>query len=113
MKIFIYLVFFLISSSLTMAQSQLNLPGININFGSGVNLVDTLELLVLFTLLSLAPAFIILTTSFTRIIVVFGFSEAGHWGTKYAAKPSAYWICNISFNFRHGPNGKEHVCQCH
>ena len=54
-------------------QSQLNLPGININFGSGINLVDTLELLVLFTLLSLAPAFIILTTSFTRIIVVLAF----------------------------------------
>ena len=53
--------------------TQLNLPGININFGSGVNLVDTLELLALFTLLSLAPAFIILTTSFTRIIVVLAF----------------------------------------
>ena len=56
-----------------MGQSQFNLPGININFGSGVNLVDTLELLVLFTLLSLAPAFIILTTSFTRIVVVLSF----------------------------------------
>ena len=55
------------------AQSHLNLPGININFGSGVNLVDTLELLILFTLLSLAPGFIILTTSFTRIIVVLAF----------------------------------------
>lgn len=51
----------------------MNLPGISINFGNGVNLVDTLELLVLFTLLSLAPAFIILTTSFTRIIVVLAF----------------------------------------
>ena len=67
--------FFLLFSlpHLALAQSQFNLPGININFGSGVNLVDTLELLVLFTLLSLAPAFIILTTSFTRIVVVLAF----------------------------------------
>ena len=66
-------ILFFIVSPLAMAQTQMNLPGVNINFGSGVDLVDTLELLVLFTLLSLAPAFIILTTSFTRIIVVLSF----------------------------------------
>ena len=59
--------------AMAQSQSQFNLPGININFGSGVNLVDTLELVVLFTLLSLAPAFIVLTTSFTRIVVVLAF----------------------------------------
>lgn len=59
-----------------LAQStgtQLNAPGISVNFGNGVNLVDTLELLVLFSILSLAPAIIILCTSFTRIIVVLSF----------------------------------------
>lgn len=49
------------------------LPGVNINFGQGANLVDTIEVLVLFTVLTLAPAIIILCTSFTRIIVVLSF----------------------------------------
>lgn len=50
-----------------------NLPGMSINFGQGANLVDTVEILVLFTVLSLAPSIIILCTSFTRIIVVLSF----------------------------------------
>src|SRR3989338_4974354 len=53
--------------------NQINAPGISVNFGNGVNLVDTLELMVLFSILSLAPAIIILCTSFTRIIVVLSF----------------------------------------
>lgn len=52
---------------------QTNLPGVAINFGQGTNLVDTLEVLLLFTVLTLAPAIIILTTSFTRIVVVLSF----------------------------------------
>lgn len=60
--------------SIVFAQAQnLNLPGLNINLGGGVNLVDTLEVVILFTILTLAPAFIILCTSFTRIIVVLSF----------------------------------------
>ena len=56
------------------AQNQgLNLPGVSVNFGNGVNLVDTIEVIILFTVLSLAPAFIILCTCFTRIIVVLSF----------------------------------------
>ncbi|MBG60108.1 MAG: flagellar biosynthetic protein FliP [Peredibacter sp.] len=55
------------------AQSNVNLPGLSVNFGQGTDLVDTMQVIVLFTLLSLAPAFIILTTSFTRIIVVLSF----------------------------------------
>lgn len=50
-----------------------NLPGVSVNFGGGVNLVDTIEVLLLFTVLTLAPAIIILTTSFTRIVVVLSF----------------------------------------
>lgn len=50
-----------------------NLPGMSINFGQGANLVDTAEILILFTVLSLAPSIIILCTSFTRIIVVLSF----------------------------------------
>lgn len=64
---------------LTLAASQAafsqatNLPGVAVNFGQGTNLVDTIEVLLLFTVLTLAPAIIILCTSFTRIVVVLSF----------------------------------------
>lgn len=64
----------MIMSTGAFAQATtVNAPGISINFGNGVNLVDTLELMILFSVLSLAPAIIILCTSFTRIIVVLSF----------------------------------------
>ncbi len=50
-----------------------NLPGVSVSFGQGTNLVDTIEVLLLFTILTLAPAIIILCTSFTRIVVVLSF----------------------------------------
>jgi flagellar biosynthetic protein FliP len=62
----------LAASSAAFPQSA-NLPGVNINFGQGTNLVDTMEVLLLFTILTLAPAIIILCTSFTRIVVVLSF----------------------------------------
>ncbi|MDP7319419.1 MAG: flagellar type III secretion system pore protein FliP [Bacteriovoracaceae bacterium] len=55
------------------APAGVNLPGLSVNFGQGTDLVDTMQVLVLFTVLTLAPAFIILCTSFTRIIVVLSF----------------------------------------
>lgn len=64
--------FFFLMSPVGFAQ-QANLPGIAVNFGQGTNLVDTLEILLLFTILTLAPAIIILCTSFTRIVVVLSF----------------------------------------
>lgn len=54
-------------------DSALNFPGLSINMGKGVNFVHTMELLTLFTILTLAPAIIILCTCFTRIIVVLSF----------------------------------------
>ena len=67
------LALFLILISGVVSAQQTNLPGVAINFGQGTNLVDTLEVLLLFTVLTLAPAIIILTTSFTRIVVVLSF----------------------------------------
>jgi flagellar biosynthetic protein FliP len=64
--------FLLIMSGIASAQ-QANLPGVAVNFGQGTNLVDTLEVLLLFTILTLAPAIIILCTSFTRIVIVLSF----------------------------------------
>jgi flagellar biosynthesis protein FliP len=62
------------SSAFAQAKStSLGLPGISLNFGQGVNLVDSLEVLILFTILTLAPAVLILCTSFTRIIVILSF----------------------------------------
>jgi flagellar biosynthetic protein FliP len=72
-------IFLAISCSLigvaAFAQSatKIGLPGVSLNFGQGVDLVDTLEVLILFTVISLAPAILILCTSFTRIIVVLSF----------------------------------------
>ncbi len=68
------IIFSLLCCSSAFAQTNgVNLPGMSINFGNGTNLVDTLQVLVLFTVLTLAPAIIILCTSFTRIIVVLSF----------------------------------------
>jgi flagellar biosynthetic protein FliP len=62
-------------STATFAQAQtgLNLPGMAINFGQGADLVNTLEILVLFTIITLAPSILILCTCFTRVIVVLSF----------------------------------------
>ncbi len=63
----------LLSGTVLAQTSGVNVPGVSINFGNGVDLVDSLEVIILFTFLSLAPAFIILCTSFTRIVVVLAF----------------------------------------
>lgn len=49
------------------------LPGMSINFGQGANLVDSIEILMLFTIITLAPSILILCTSFTRILIVLSF----------------------------------------
>ncbi len=67
---------FVLLPQLVFAQAQkLSVPGMSINFGQGVDFVDTIEVLILFTVLTLAPAFIILCTCFTRIIVVLSFTR--------------------------------------
>ena len=69
----IFLLCLLLLPQLAFSQSQLNVPGISVNFGGKTDLVDTIELMLLFTVLSLAPAILILCTSFTRIVVVLSF----------------------------------------
>src|SRR3989338_6342281 len=52
------------------------IPNINISMGQGNNPGETvaaLRILILFTVLSLAPAILIMMTSFTRIVVVLSF----------------------------------------
>ena len=68
-----FLILFLVFTSTSALAQQTNLPGVAVSFGQGTNLVDTLEVLLLFTILTLAPAIIILCTSFTRIVIVLSF----------------------------------------
>ncbi len=68
-----FLMALVMMSSGAFAQGAIKAPGVSINFGQGASLVDTIEILLLFTVLTLAPAIIILCTSFTRIIVVLSF----------------------------------------
>jgi flagellar biosynthetic protein FliP len=59
------------------ASSGFAAPGINIQIGTPSEdpqgLGQAIRIVMLLTVLSLAPSFVILTTSFTRILVVFGF----------------------------------------
>lgn len=50
------------------------LPNIEVNFGQGSdNVATSIQVLVLITILSLAPSILIMMTSFTRFIIVFSF----------------------------------------
>ncbi|WP_407942223.1 flagellar type III secretion system pore protein FliP [Microaerobacter geothermalis] len=77
---FLWMVFvlFLLFQPEVSAQSHDNLliPGIDINVGTTDDPADvslTVRLLLLLTVLSIAPAILVLMTSFTRIIVVLSF----------------------------------------
>jgi len=56
-------------------SAPLTLPSVHLDFGGGTDEPDkvavVIQLLFLFTILSLAPAILVMMTSFTRIIVVF------------------------------------------
>lgn len=57
------------------AQSAINVPNVNISMGGGkpADTVGAVRILIMFTILSLAPAILIMMTSFTRIVVVLSF----------------------------------------
>ncbi|NHN28370.1 flagellar type III secretion system pore protein FliP [Paenibacillus agricola] len=60
----------------TQAYAADPIPGINIDFGSSSNAAgasNTINIIILITILSIAPAILVLMTSFTRIIIVLGF----------------------------------------
>ncbi len=73
-------VLILILSTSLLSKEIPPLPSININIGETNNprsLVVTLEILLILTVLTLAPSILVLFTSFTRIIVVFSFLRNG------------------------------------
>ncbi len=76
---FIFLVILLslvIAPSIALAEPEVILPGIDFNVNSSSNpedVVTTVQILLMLTILSLAPAILILMTSFTRIVIVLSF----------------------------------------
>ena len=68
------------ASSLIPSQATLPLPDLNISFGQTDDpqeAATTLQILFILTIISLAPSFLIMMTSFTRIIVVLAFLRQG------------------------------------
>lgn len=70
--------FVLLAAAASAQQAtSLSAPGVNVQIGSATEdptkLTQTIQIVMLLTVLSLAPSVIIMATSFTRILVVFGF----------------------------------------
>ncbi len=66
--------FFVPAASL--AADGLNLPAVALNFAEGgrpTELVNVLKIVVLLTVLTLAPAILVMMTSFTRMVIVLSF----------------------------------------
>ncbi|WP_445330228.1 flagellar type III secretion system pore protein FliP [Tepidibacter sp. Z1-5] len=73
-KIFFVVIAFLCTTSLTWGQPEV--PNISLQINGTTdpgNLSSTVEIILLFTVLSLLPSIIIMMTSFTRIIIVLSF----------------------------------------
>lgn len=77
--VFVFLVGFLFVTPLAWAQQQGNaipIPQINIGLGQAQtpqDMVFSVQLLILFTVLALAPTILVMMTPFTRIIIVLSF----------------------------------------
>lgn len=71
--------FLLIATVQTQAQQSIPFPKINLDVGTakdGGDVSVTLQILLLMTILSLAPSIVIMTTSYLRIIIVFHFLKS-------------------------------------
>jgi flagellar biosynthetic protein FliP len=65
-----------IAACAAFAQGPLSIPKVSLDMGQGKGGSDvssTLQILALLTVLSLAPAILILTTAFTRIVIIMSF----------------------------------------
>ena len=68
----------IIMPSISYAEGGIRLTDILLNQEENPQYtVDSVKLLILLTVLSLAPSFLVLTTCFTRIVVVFSFLRSG------------------------------------
>ncbi len=85
-KILIFIFFIVLNSDVSFAQSGTNIPDISLQINGSDNprdLSNSVELLLLFTILTLLPSIIIMMTSFTRIIVILSFLKSAM-GTQQA-----------------------------
>lgn len=77
MRIILLIALFLFASPAgVMAEPLIPIPNINLNVETANDpqqVVDSVKLLIFLTLLSLVPAFLMMLTSFTRIVVVLSF----------------------------------------
>ncbi len=73
----IFFIFFILSSGVSYSQSlATNIPDISLQVNGSDNprdLTNSIEMLILFTVLALLPSILIMMTSFTRIIVILSF----------------------------------------
>ena len=70
-KVLVLLLLLMMLFASTVGAQPLELPGMEIDFtGEGGDLSLPIQILILLTILSLAPAILIMVTSFTRIVVV-------------------------------------------
>lgn len=78
-RFFIFLLFFFFAFSLCFVYAQqIPIPDINIRIGTAQTpqqVALSLQILLLLTILTLAPSIIIMLTSFTRIIIVLAFTR--------------------------------------
>lgn len=76
MKIKAIVIIFLTFLVSSLAQAQMTLPTMNLGFKTTDNpteVVSAIRLILMMTVLTLAPAILIMMTSFTRIVIVFSF----------------------------------------
>ncbi len=79
-SILLILLLILATGSLTYAETDFSLFGKNINITDAndpADYVSSIQLLVIFTILTLAPSILIMMTSFTRILIVLSFVRNG------------------------------------
>lgn len=77
--ILIFIFFIYLSSDISFAQGGSNIPDISLQINGSDNprdLSNSVELLLLFTILTLLPSILIMMTSFTRIIVILSFLKS-------------------------------------
>lgn len=75
--LFVCLMFLLVlPSGVDFAATTIEIPDINITIDGqdgDIQIANSIQILVLLTILSLAPSILIMMTSFTRMIIVLGF----------------------------------------
>lgn len=72
----VFALFFILTVRAMAAEDDNNLISIGISAGDGSDLASVLQMLLVLTVISLAPSILMLVTSFTRIVIVMHFTRA-------------------------------------